>query len=229
MPGGTADANRYRDHLRDWLGHGLSGCHFASALAARATAGRVAYWTLRGRLTVADVPALEAMSERSGRANRFFVSIFPHLREPAEIVHMLETLASCPRWSLSVVPWRNHPREKTTQFGLTWRTKRGALTSVMGFAPLGTMPVTRRAPYVAIAFWPRLHANPHRKDHRGEVVGFVDGAHGMGLKTYGNVWRTTKEKVGALLADPAEDRVQLRQVTFCLPADAKRRRTRGGL
>ena len=82
------------------------------------------------------------------------------------------------------------------------------------------MPVTRRAPYVALSLWPDLHANPYRKDKRGPVVGFVDGAHGMGRTRYEGVWSSTSDKVGNLLSDPPEDRPWLRQVAFVLPSEA---------
>ena len=40
----------------------------------------------------------------------------------------------------------------------------------MGLAPFGTMPVTRRAPYVCLATWPGGHDNPYLTRYERDIV-----------------------------------------------------------
>lgn len=55
--------------------------------------------------------------------------------------------------------------------------------SALGFAPLGTMPVTRRAPYVALGIWAGGYDNPFRK-RPDEFVGAGDMKHGLAEESY---------------------------------------------
>jgi hypothetical protein len=199
----------------------MSSCFFAAQFSAHAeTVQRVLYWTRLGPMLRGDVPALDKVIDEAAATERFFVALFPHLRQPGEIARLVRTFADCERWQCGRVAWRHHARHDSTLIGMTWRTGSGTRTSIMGFAPLGTMPVTRRAPYVALALWPGHFANPFRKGKPGPVVGFVDGAHGMSKPTHDNIWTSTTVRTRRLLADPPEDRERLRDAAFCLPNEA---------
>jgi hypothetical protein len=92
----------------------------------------------------------------------------------------------------------------------------------MGFAPLGCMPVTRRAPYVALAVWAGAKLNPHKRSPEG-VIGFIDvpvsGADDIPLdeEAHQRMWDSTMDRVKELLGDPPEDDFKLKDVAFCLP------------
>jgi len=92
----------------------------------------------------------------------------------------------------------------------------------MGFAPLGCMPVTRRAPHVALAVWAGAKLNAYRRSPEG-VVGFIDapvlGANDAHLDQDGqqSIWDSTMGRVRELLGDPPEDDLKLKDVAFCLP------------
>jgi hypothetical protein len=219
VPKGDRSEDRHADHFREWLRHGMSGCWFARRLASQgSTNPRVAYWTRLGPLLRSDVPALDALLDQSATRGHFFVALFPYARSAEDIAQLVRTLARSERWKCRRVEWRKHARNECVLVGITWQTREGLPTSVMGFAPLGAMPVTRRAPIVALALWPGPHANPFRQDKRGPVIGFVDGAHGLNAVTYDSVWADTKASVQSLLAEPPEDAARLREAAFCLPS-----------
>jgi len=98
---------------------------------------------------------------------------------------------------------------------VAWKTANGKYTSVMGFAPLGCMPVTRRAPYVALALWPGDHENAWLKQQ--DELGIIGAPHGMDRNRHKAQMKTTNERVKVLLELPAEDAEELRRVTFALP------------
>lgn len=107
-------------------------------------------------------------------------------------------------------------RDDDVAIGLWWQTAHGPWSSVMGFAPLGSMPVTRRAPYVAIVLWPGGHENIHRTD-RPAAVGIVQAPVVPDAQEYQRIWDRTKAKTSELLSEPPENAPLLRKVTFCLP------------
>lgn len=208
------------NHFREWLRARMTGCLFASSFAAQGSAKRIAYYVKVGVPSASDVPELDLATENSARAGRFMVVLFPHVRTVGEIGTMLLALDASSRWACSHVPWRDHERSNASLIGLTWRTDAGLLSSVMGFAPIGVMPITRRAPIVGLAFWPGGRVNSFRKGEPSpEGVGLVDGDHGMEKGAHDDAWKDTKDRVVTLFADPPEDRATLRQVAFCLPRD----------
>jgi hypothetical protein len=195
----------------------MTGCRFASSFASTASARRINYYAKVGVPKSSDVPELDGATEVSARAGRFLVALFPHVRTTPELGDLLRALDESDRWGCSHVPWRAHERLDASLVRVTWRTEDGPLSSVMGFAPLGTMPVTRRAPFVGLALWPGGRVNPFRKGIVGPGVGLVDGAHGMEKESHDANWKETHGHVVSLFADPPEDRETLRDVAFCIP------------
>ena len=96
-------------------------------------------------------------------------------------------------------------------------------SSVMGFAPLGCMPVTRRSPYVALAVYGGPKLNAHKRTP-GDHIGFIDAptvdASDLPLDAdaHAMLWDSTMDRVKNLLGDPLEDDFRLKDVAFCLPA-----------
>jgi len=85
---------------------------------------------------------------------------------------------------------------------------------------LGSMPVTRRAPFVAIAAWTGPKLNPQKsnkmKADPPDEVGFVD-MRILNPDTHDSMWDTTRAKVGELKALTREG-AALPTVAFCLPS-----------
>lgn len=198
----------------------MSSCGFASSVAG---IGKINYQPLLDELESSDLPQIAAFLDAAGAGENFGVLLFPRVRTVRGIVRLLRVLGEHERWKLARVPWGAHPRDGAALVGLHFTTKHGDASSVMGFAPLGCMPVTRRAPYVALAAWSGAKLNAFKKSPTGKV-GFIDGPV---VSTDGGhfseaaqqtTWDNTMNRVRTLLGDPAEDDRRLKDVAFCLPA-----------
>jgi hypothetical protein len=135
----------------------------------------------------------------------------------------LNALGSDGRWAL-----RKRKRTSPTGgvlVGLEWTTSRHDVSETMGFAPFASMPVPRRAPYVAIATWPAGRANPFRgtgstPPAKDGHVSFIDAAHGFDEADYEEMWAETTVKVASLMPLPAESQGLYRRAAFVLSANA---------
>lgn len=201
-------------HFSEWLR--FSPCRFARFLN---THEHIRPVELLEPLHARDVAGIEATLDEAARDKRVGLVLWPMLRTAEHIVELLRVFDECNRWSCQRVPWGAHAREDAVLLGLNWKTPAGDLSSVMGFAPLGSMPVTRRAPYVAIAVWPGGHENTHPKYSSPEgKVGFVDCKMPDKDHDYDHLWKQTRDEVCSLLASPPpDDNRTLREVAFCLP------------
>ena len=210
------------DHFLDWLG--VSACRFA-----RVFAGKKGIWPneLLGTFAPSDVDGLNTWLDGLAKRKEVGLILWPLLRTADDVASVVRTLQTNTRWECTIVPWdgHKHPQVDHVLVAINWRTPNGDLSSAMGFAPLGCMPVTRRGPYVALAIWPGGHDNtddPGRASPQGRV-GFVDCKMPEGAKeyVYSKLWDQTIGAVKALLAaPPPEDRKVLHDVSFCLPTAA---------
>lgn len=197
----------------------MSGCTFAGSAAS---AGRINYVVQLDELSADAVAGLEGVIDASGAEGNFALILFPRLRTQRGIGRLIQTLIGANRWGAACVPWRRHPREGAALVGLHFRTVHEERSSVMGFAPLGCMPVTRRAPFVALAAWGGAKLNGHKQSPAGEI-GFIDAptldADGelVTADAHEKLWKETKSNVGRLLGDPPEDGWRLKDAAFCLP------------
>jgi hypothetical protein len=211
------------DHFIKWLSRGFSGCHFAAHLAGEnrkpRSQDRILCATFLDELTSDALPDIERIIDMSAAEGQIALFLFPRLRAADDVVGLLSLLVQHERWRCSAVDWGASKRDGYTLFGLDWITREGAKSSAMGFAPLGSMSVTRRAPYVAIALWAGGHENKHKPSTRN-VVGFVDFPVSGGKKEHDRLWEKSRADVQTLLSDPAEDAALLRRVAFCVPDSA---------
>jgi len=212
--GGVDDA--IGGHFRKWLRIG-TGCGFAASLA---NAGRVAYEAHAEMPPVHEVDTnLDAYA-----ASRFSaVFIFPFATSEAGLVDVLASLrAGSSRWKIRD---RGPGNGGTHLVGVQWSTANGDVSDAMGFAPLPSMPVTRRAPYFAIAAWPGGRENPERgtpptpRARRGEVS-FLDAAHGFGHDAYAALWDLTMTAVAGLMVMPPDSAKRYYTTAFVLSATA---------
>lgn len=207
------------EHFRSWLQKGMTACGFANVIASK---GRVNYDVRLEMLAKEDVAGIDSFIDSAAQESNFAVILFPRVRTTEEITHLLRTLASGERWKIKPVSWNKSPREGASLIGVMFKTTNLDQSSVMGFAPLGCMPVTRRAPYVALAVWAGSRLNKHRESPKGSI-GFIDAPpvdrYGQELakEAHDSVWETTRARVKSLLVDPPEERLKLKDVAFCLP------------
>jgi hypothetical protein len=202
-----------------WLRRGMTGCNFAASAVGGA---RVNYIHQLEELADADVPQLDRFIDDAATQGNFAVILFPRVRTTRGITRIIRTLNAGERWEASPVAWRNHARSGAALVGLRFRTTDRDRSSVMGFAPLGCMPVTRRAPYVALGVWAGAKLNSHKRSSEGEV-GFIDAPvlaaddTPLDKDAHQQMWDSTMGRVKQLLGDPPEDDFKLKDVAFCLP------------
>src|SRR6185295_16535216 len=121
---------------------------------AKEAAGRIRPMVLTGALDATHLtqqldPALRDAATHSEAV----LLIFPDLRTPAEVARLLGLFSADSAWTCSEIKWKDYERDDIL-ISLEWTTPTRHKTSAMGLAPLGTMPLTRRAPYVSIVLWP---------------------------------------------------------------------------
>lgn len=208
------------DHFRLWLRAGMTGCEFAKRLPGKA--GRVA---IEVHLD-ADMPPTDWMNnafDEHAKAARAVIAVFPGIDSEASCIDFLNALATDERWTL-------RKRKKSsptggTLVGLEWTTSNGDVSETMGFAPFATMPVPRRAPYVAIATWPAGRSNPFRGTEPTPAavegrVSFIDSAHDFLEEDYRRLWSETEANVQAIMPLPPDCPGLYRRTAFVLAADA---------
>ncbi len=212
--------------VRRFLAYG-TGCSFAATLAKHPD-GLIEWATQQTALTAEGVARINTFLDQAGNASRAAVVVFPELRSASDICGLIRRLVADARWTLERSEWREHARPDILAW-IKWRTSAGRLSSAMGLAPLGSMPVHRRAPFVAIALWPGGRENRYRQEQsakdeeKGRPVGFLDiKIHEVmdTVEQYRAVKETTEQNVGELKKIPAEG-AAWHDVTFCLPADVK--------
>lgn len=139
--------------MQKWvIGH-MTLCSFAASLLRTDS---ITLYESDDPFDGVEVAALNGVLDFSGMAkNRACVLMFPSIREEENIVTLVRRLEASERWRCA---WKM--QSQTRDLNLEWLTEEGKWSSCMGFAPLLTMPPTRRAPYVAIALWPGKARDP---------------------------------------------------------------------
>jgi hypothetical protein len=204
------------EHFRLWLRAGLSGCQFAKTIARKSK--NIALITH----DVPDPPEPERLNsffDDCARSERAAFVLFPSIRFERELLPVLYQLGCDPRWEV-----RDHSTYEPYSnilYGLEWKTAGGDVTDTMGFGPFGAMPVSRRAPYVALAAWPggrsnALRGTPPTPAARRGQVSFLDAAHGLDDKRYQRQWSDTTTTIAELMIEPPDDAKIYRKVAFSL-------------
>lgn len=212
LTGPVADA--VRDNFRRSLRDG-TGCSYAAALAY---GGRVAF-------EVHDEPPTSEVDDSLdayAAANLVAVLLLPFVTSERVLVEVLAGLGSnSSRWRLR----KGSHTTEAVHVAVEWTTSENLIDDTMGFAPLLTMPVPRRSPYVAIALWPGGQQNPLRgvpptPPAKAGRVSFLDVPHGFDESTNASMWKTTEEKVAELMTLPADRPSLYRRAAFVLGASA---------
>jgi hypothetical protein len=203
-------------HFRKWLRTG-TGCGFAASLA---NGGRIAY---EAHDEMPPVHELDTNLDEYAKKGLSAIIVFPFVTTEAALVEVLSALrAGTDRWK---VRRRGDGASGTVHIGVDWRTSTGDTSDAMGFGPLPSMPVPRRAPYFAIGTWPGGYSNPRRgipptPPARNGRVSFLDVVHGLDADAYTNMWTATQGAVTDLMTLPADDASRYRRVAFALSVAA---------
>jgi hypothetical protein len=191
----------------------MTGCKFAARIAHEPQ--QILTVAFPGLAEEAD---LTGFFEAGRVAKLPAIAIFTSIRTETALMKQLAVLGVGDRWRISEVV----PDGVTTEdvfVGVDWKVRDGLVSSVMGFGPFATMPVTRRAPYVCVAAWPGEHDNPNWTRFEKDVVHFLD-TDLSGLKlTKPKYQALTKSSIAAtkdLLSDPPDDARYYRRAAFRL-------------
>ncbi len=205
------------DHFKAWV-RKSTGCMFAARLVRD---GRVAY---EPHEEVPDVDDLDTRLEVYGASARSVIILLPFVASEVALVDVLNTLTTgSPRWR---VRDRGRTPAGCGLVGLEWTTADGDVSDAMGFAPLPSMPVTRRAPYFAIALWCGGRHNlergaPPTPRPRSGQVSFLDADHAVEHDAYVKLWTETEKTVAGLMLAPPDSASLYRKVAFALSPRAE--------
>jgi hypothetical protein len=209
--------NEAIEHFKWWLQMQATGCIFAASLAK---AGRIAY---EPHSDTPQVDDLDTNLDLYGARGLTAIVLLPFITTEAGLVDVLSGLrARSQRWKLRT---RGRAPTGSALVGVEWTTANGDISDAMGFAPLPSMPVPRRAPYFAIAACPGRQLNPERgikptpRARTGEVS-FLDAAHTFKHDLYENMWTRTEKAVADLMIAPRDDARLYRKVAFVLSPSA---------
>lgn len=197
----------------------MSGCEFAKLLASKAN--RVA---VELHVDAASPPTdwLNSTFDLHASAGRVVIAVFPRIANESALVEFLNALSKDSRWRL-----RRRTKSSPSGgvlVGLEWATRTNDTSDTMGFAPFASMPVPRRAPYVAIATWPGTPSNPFRgvgstPAGKAGLVSFLDASHGFEKAEYEEYWEETMEGVTRLMSVPPDDASLYRRAAFVIPPE----------
>jgi hypothetical protein len=206
------------DHLRRWLAQGMTGCQFAARIARERH--RILSFVVP---TVADEADVSGFFDACREARLPAIAMFTGIRSEAALVEQLARLIEGERWRIAEVS-PDGVETDDVFVAVDWRVREGLVSSVMGFAPFASMPVTRRAPYVCIAAWPGEHDNPHWTKFEKGIVHFLDtdlGGLGLTKAKYQALTKASVDATTELLKDPADDARYYRRAAFRLSPSAR--------
>jgi hypothetical protein len=201
------------DHFRRWLQSAMTGCAFATHLS-----GKRARFAIHAFASEEPADWFDGALESHGDADRVVALVFPWIADEEVLVrYLMSVQAQSSRWKLH----KRKKKDDSSRFhlGITWRTKGGLECDLMGFAPFATMPVPRRAPYVALAAWPGGRKNPFNEPKHLDRVSFLDVSHGLHKPDYDKRWTKTLADVDALMRVPSDRSLRYTNVAFTLPLE----------
>ena len=206
------------DHIRSWLARRNTGCWFVAKLATESKRNGLLLATFPGSTSPKE---LDAFFLLAGGQHLPAIAIFPNIRTEHELADQLLVFAVGERWRVRRVPVPEGLETDDVLVGIEWETAdAGVRSSPMGFASLGTMPVTRRAPYTCIAAWTGGHENKHRKKI-DPVVHFLDtdlGQYRLNPDRYKELRLKSERDTSDLLAGQNDKASHYRNVAFRLSA-----------
>jgi hypothetical protein len=202
-----------RSHFAKWLGFG-TGCTFAGWAAA----AKKLYPSIIGDLVNKSTAAtLDSIFQVASEKGLFALAIFPLIRAEAQLADLLRNLRAQSQWRCGEFDLKDREYDKREGMlvDLRWVRASGVESNVLGFAPFGSMPITRRAPFVALGAWCGGHDNRLRAKP-DDFVGAGDMKHDFEKEKYDGMRKQTRSQVKALCALPG-GAAAITGASFCLP------------
>ena len=211
---GTYDRQTVVEVFRQWFLSGQSACLFARDMAKRPTAPLNDWVASCVSAPISDGAMRKMLAQTVELHPKASQITFPYVQTAEGVAELLGQITRQEGWyavKLGEV-------DGVTLIGLRWSgVAEGHVTWVLGFAPLPSMPVTRRAPFTAII----LRAVPdygeiERKTERGRtIVHLADYC----VREGGPKWDKTREMRRALVEESRNQWAKAK-VAFALPSAA---------
>lgn len=196
-----------------WLKSTLNECRFATKAVAT---DRVLLGVRYGLPNADFALDLDTLLRSAAEKDKVGLAVYPDLRTESHLAALLLALLRSESWYYEE---RMDPEgaQDRVHVDLRWRKEDGKECSAIGFAPLGVMPLTRRAPLFAMAVWPVGFTNPRRRKP-DDFIGVGDMSHKFRRPTYDADLRETRERVQGI-RDILGDSSIITGLTFSLSAE----------
>lgn len=196
------------DAVARWL-KAHAGCSFAARFAASKgdAQQRLGYSAIHAAVVDHQVRGdIDGFLDGCGAREQAAVLVFPSIKSTDGVVSLARSLNGG-RWTCQ----ERFDEARGHLFELAWMAACGLPSSVMGLAPLLSMPMTRRAPLVVLALWP----GPPRPTSKGKGLSFMDMPSGLDAALHAEqLFRSTEMTERALGESPKT--APWRRVTFCI-------------
>ena len=187
----------------------LHGCSFATWAARNRRLRYASFFDAPDENVVRQLSLHIRMAQAQ---EQLALAVFPSIETERQLMAFVELLIRDQQWTAI-----QRPISDRLAVELRWKASELLEASAIGFAPLGTMPVTRRAPYVALGIWAGGHNNPRRKKPDA-FVGVGDMSHTLRTDRYDTMQRLTRDHVSRTRS-VLRDTTVVTGVTFCLSID----------
>jgi hypothetical protein len=173
-----------------WFASNQTGCHFA---AAAVTANANPLVDIDDDPTEqVTAPVIHGHLVVSAENGKLAIVILPRIETEEGLLALITGMRDDGHWTCRAT-------EDSTGIvaEMTWKQPAGEQSSVIGFAPFATMPVTRRSPFVMLAAWPGGRENPFKKKPH-EFIGVGDMAHAHSEQAYKKLFKSTGDELKAI-------------------------------
>ncbi|WP_419849886.1 hypothetical protein [Candidatus Poriferisocius sp.] len=197
-----------------WFQSGQSSCFFAENMAQEYGSEG---WLLFCHLLPPEDGDLSPFLKKTVRTRHEAVGLtFPYATTVEDVSTLLVQIAQCPLWSVTRY---GEDRDGMVKIAVRWSgVGEGHESWVLGFAPLESMPLTRRAPFTAIILRSKVDYDEESlpRKHDPPEVHLADLCKPAEIDR--RRWTSTMENRAALVEPELDDCAKAR-VTFSLPQD----------
>ena len=198
-----------------WFQSGQSSCFFAEHMAQHYGDES---WLMSCQLNPPEPGAMDLFLKHAVDPRPEAVGLtFPYATTAQDVSTLLVHIARCADWT---VQRQGADHDGRTKIAVRWTgVGDGHESWVLGFAPLDTMPLTRRAPFTAMVLRSQVPSGQPAlpRKHDPPEVHLADLCKPAEID--GRRWDFTKENRAALVEPEMDDCAKAR-VTFSLPANA---------
>ena len=212
---GVFDPAIVNEAFQTWFQFEQSSCVFAHQMSKQTKVSDWYQFCVPAPLDECELHA--QLAELVSDKHKATQITFPYADSVESVSDLIQQIARADDWHVNRIDKRNG----IVHLGLRWSgVGEGLVSWVLGFSPLDTMPITRRAPFTALIFRSRGDYTTERKKNSLDPETEVHLADicGKGGRT-SPVWSTTEAQRKALV-EPSLANGARAQVSFSLPSES---------